>query len=142
MSVPQATTAALNIACFRNPTVDAIMKLRFRIYFLSNELNAIGGQNYLPWITMPVPPNSGPSLLNDSSQVTMFSDNGDPEENYDIAMTAIYYNNAINAGAAVSNVPTTIIQTNPQLYNLSWETLRQMEIFLLALLGRHKSYPQ
>jgi hypothetical protein len=133
MSNPTCTTASLNVACFRGYKLTRLQKLAYKIWFASNELSVIGGTNYTSLLTK----GSG-SLLNAAVQQFGHWD----RDALDSAELAIYYNNAVNAGAEISNNPNVIQTFVRRLEQVNEDDLMKMLVVLECQLGRHKSYPQ
>lgn len=131
--MPTCTTASLNVACFRGYQLSRLQKLAFKIWYLANELSVNGGTNYTNVLT------AGPTSLRNAAKQQF--DHWDRDA-MDSAELAIYYNNAINAGAEVSNSPPTVMQSvNALLNNVPEDDMRKMEIFLECALGAHRNPP-
>lgn len=110
-------------------------RLAFRIWYLANELSRLGGTNYTGLLNTP----SAGGLLGDT--IGLFDKYS--MEDMDAALTAIYYQNAIAAGAAVSAVPNVTINSVKHLVNgQNMEIMQKMEILLLCKIGVHKTFPQ
>jgi hypothetical protein len=127
------TTAGLNVACFRGYTLSRLQKLAFKIWYMANELSVNGGTNYTNVLTQ------GPTSLRYAAKQKF--DHWDRDA-MDSAEVAITYNNAIEAGANVSNLPNTVIHQIPFLLNnIGEDDLMKMYIFLECALGVHRNPP-
>lgn len=135
MANPVCTNATLNLGCFKGGVLNTKQRLAFRIWYLANELSVLGGQNYTGLI---VSGGIGGLLGDTIQQFDKYS-----MDDMDAALTAIYYKNAIAAGANVSNVPnTTINSVKHMVNNMDTDTMQRMETFLLCKIGVHKTFPQ
>lgn len=134
--MPTCTAASLNIACLRGYTLTRLQRLAWQIWYLANELKANGGTDYTGILTRPVSPG-GQSLLNDTQQLFK---NWNRDE-MKVAETAIYYNNAIAAGATVSTVPATTQPLVRRLEQVNEDMLVKMKTLLLCDLGAHRKPP-
>jgi len=134
--MPTCTTASLNVACFRGYNLTRLQRLAYKIWYAANELQVNGGTDYTGRLTQPV---NGTSLLNDAVQ--QFGTYQWSRDNLDAAELAIYYNNAINAGASVSNVPNTVQPKVRRLEQVDEDTLMKMLILLECQLGAARKPP-
>ena len=141
MANPTCTVASVltNFPCFT--VLNEKQQLAFIIWYAANELKAIGGTDY----TNDLTGSDAGSLLTGEAAYLQIVQDGYVEFAPTPIMVAIFYNNAINAGATVSSVVNTTVQRVKYLCNPSGATMPQMKRMLYALLcqlGSHKSYPQ
>lgn len=128
-----------NYPCFT--VLNEKQQLAFIIWYAANELKAIGGTDY----TASIVSGGGSSLLASEVAYLQTVQDGYVEFVPTPIMVAIFYNNAVNAGASVSSNVNTTVQSVTQLCNPSGTTRPQMKRMLYALLcqlGSHKNYPQ
>ena len=130
MANPTCTSASLNVACFRGQQLSKKQKLATKILFAANELSVIGGTNYTNLLNT--------TLVSDANSLL----NNFDKDAVDAAELAVYYNNAVSAGATVSTDPNANAIKIQALNQLDDITLQKMLVTLLCQLGRHKSYPQ
>jgi hypothetical protein len=135
--MPICTTASLNVACFRGYNLTRLQKLAFKIWYATNELAQNGGPNYTTHLSDGVVGGGATNLLNDSVQLFDHWD----RDALDAAEVAIYFNNAVNAGAIVSNVPNTVQNSIRRMEQISEDRLRKMLIYLECQLGAHRNPP-
>lgn len=134
--MPTCTAASLNIACLRGYNLSRLQRLSWQIWYLANELKANGGHDYTTTLTRPTAPG-GQSLLNDATQ--LFKNWNRDEMN--VAETAIYYNNAVAAGAIVSTTPAITEPNIRRTEQVDEDRLNWMKTYLLCQLGAHRKPP-
>lgn len=101
------------------------------IYFMAAELAAIGGTNYLSAMTT--------TLVEDA---TTLAGSADPNQ-YFIGLMNVARNNAVAAGASVSdNLSTINAQTGCCFQSIGPDGMDWIILLLLCRLGVHKAYPQ
>jgi hypothetical protein len=128
--MPTCTTASLNIACFRGHKLTRLQKLAFKIWYAANELSTIGGTNYTSVLST--------TLQSDAIALFQRWD----RDAMDSAELAVFYNNAVAAGASVSADPNSVVNNVRRMENISEDKLMKMLVYLECQLGRHKTYPQ
>lgn len=135
MANPVCSNVTLNLPCFKGEVLNRRQRLAFRIWYMANELKMIGGTDYTAKLVIP----GAGGLLDDTKQLfDKYS-----EDDMDAARTAIAFDDAVAAGAAVSSTPNvTINSVKHMVNNLNEITLHKMETLLMCKLGVHKTYPQ
>ena len=134
--MPTCTTASLNVACFRGYNLTRLMRLAYKIWYMANELQVNGGTDYTGRLVRLV---NGTSLLNDARQ--QFGTWQWDRDALDSAELAVFYNNAINAGASVSNVPNTVQPKVKLLESVNEDDLMKMFVLLECQLGAARKPP-
>jgi hypothetical protein len=131
--MPTCTTAALNIACFRGYNLSRLQRKAFRIWYLLNELAQNGGQNFTNAVTV------GTNSLRYAAKQSFDHWNRDE---VDEGFLAVDYNNAVNAGAIVSNNPSTVmVSVRRLLNNVGEDDMNKMILYLECALGAHRKPP-
>ena len=130
--MPTCTTSQLNIACFRGYKLSRLRKLAFKIWYAANELAANGGTDYTSNLT-----NSATSLQNTAIQQFDHWD----RDALDSAELAVYYNNAVAAGASVSADPNVVVNSVRRMEQISEDRLMKMLVELECQLGAHRKPP-
>jgi len=139
MANPTCTKASLNIACFDGTVLNPIARKWFMIWFKVNELQLIGGTNYLTGLV------SGASggLIGDTTALMDEKVSLDEIGRRHIGQweLAVSYNTALQAGMA-AQTNSQIMQSVKCLMNVRESMLDRMILFLDCQLGVHKAYPQ
>lgn len=135
--MPTCTASQLNVACFRGYTLTRLQMISFMIWYMSNELAQNGGTNYVNNLTDGTVGGGATNLLNDSIQLFDHWD----RDALMAAQVAITYNDAINAGAPVSNVPNTVEPSIRKLQSVCEDRLMKMYTLLMCQLGAHRKPP-
>lgn len=130
--MPSCSTASLNVACFRGYNLTRLQKLAFKIWYMTNELAQNGGPNFTTNLT-----DSTTSLQYLSIQQFDHWD----RDALDAAEVAIMYNNAVNVGATVSNVPNVVLPSIRRMCQIPEDRLRKMYVYLECQLGAHRNPP-
>ena len=133
MANPVCTRASLveAVPCLRDKLTPRQRKLA-QIYFMANELAAIGGTNYLSGMSTG---KSTPAILSDS--VAFRTLNIAEVETADIQID--YLNASNNGGSPAAN--TSDILADVACLQ-AYDNLDSIYILLKCALGRHAAYPQ
>lgn len=129
MSNPVCTTASLNPSCFQDPTINAIQRKAFKIWYLENELAYLGGTNYL----------ANPQLLINAAN-SVFEKMS--MNQVDAAEVQVFFKNAQAAGSPATAVPNQQIGFIQKFVQLDTNDLEKIIVFLECSLGVHKTFPQ
>lgn len=129
MANPTCTRASLidGGKCFAN--LNKKQKKAALIYFMAQELAAIGGTSY----TL----TAQGTLVTAAKQYLRFMPN-----NFENSQLVIAYNNAVAAGATPASTQATLQTAIACVENQGPLMMECMLLELLCELGRHKAYPQ
>jgi hypothetical protein len=110
-----------------------LQRKAFRIWYLTNELAANGGTSYVNALV------NGSSSLRSAAKQSF--DHWSREE-VDTGFLSVDYNNAVTAGASVSNVPSVVTpKVSAILNNVPEDDMDKMILYLECALGAHRKPP-
>lgn len=130
MANPTCTAASLVEAfpCLSGQVFSKRQQQLIQIWFMTKELNALGGTNYTSALDT--------TLISDSVSLARTMSLSQLRT----ATLAIYRNNAVAAGASIQSDPSLLFDNVKCLKN--YLDLDSIILLLLCKLGVHKTFPQ